>query len=181
MTSKIRMVTICCVGAVMVFGIGCANLSSLQTARTLDPGTSRFTIGGGYYTSPELNEAASDAGVAEDLKLPYGELAYRRGVIDNLDIGAKLTLIGTMAVDGKYKLLDTGSLALATGLSLGYFSLTVNDTTVSTIDVIVPVFASFHLGDFAAVYASPKYLLRKFGGDATGMSHMVGATARFEE
>ncbi|MGL1903646.1 MAG: hypothetical protein OCC49_16030 [Fibrobacterales bacterium] len=156
-------------------------MSSLQTAKTLDPGKGRLIAGGGYYTSPEINEIVDSLTTSEELAFPYLEIAYRRGIVENFDMGLKLTLIGTMFLDGKYQLIDSESYAIATGAGVGYVSIESGSgdfkTKTDIYDIQVPVYASYHLGDYVAVYATPKYNLRIFGGDGSGASSMVGSTA----
>ncbi len=163
--------------------VGCANMSTLQTAKTLAPSEGRVLVGGGYYASPDLDAEASDATGAEaSLKMPYAEVGYRHGIVDDVEAGLKVTMPGTVAVDGKYQLLEQGGLALATGLGVGYLSLSSGegaDEVKSTIlDVQVPLYASYDVGDYLAVYTSPKYLLRSVSGDGgSSLSHLAGATA----
>jgi len=166
----------------MLAGVfGCANMSALQTAKTMPAGDGRVLVGGGYYASPSVNEGVGDVtGEEADLKFPYLEVGYRRGIVENFELGAKATLPGTIAVDGKYQLVNTGRFALAGGLGAGYLSLSSGEgeekTTTRIIDVTVPVYASFDLGEYVALYTSPKYLLRMTSGDTSGTGHLAGAT-----
>ncbi len=166
---------------------GCLSTSTLQTAKVLDKGTARIHIGGGLYNSPTFDDAVDEVeeGVGEstdtipDLVLPYLEFAFRYGVIDKLEIGGKLTVPGALAVDGKYGLLDDGTLALATGLAVGHMSSTdgdeeANETTI--FDIVLPVYASYHPAEAFALYASPKYLMRI----AESTSSHVGITGGFK-
>lgn len=155
--------------------VGCANMSTLQTGRALKAGEGQVLLGGGYYGSPSVNEA-----VDADLAFPYLEVGYRRGIVENLELGVKATIPGTIGLDGKYQLLDAGDFALAAGLGAGYLSLSSgegeNEVSNTIIDVTVPVYASYHLGDYVALYTSPKYLMRLISGDSSGSSHLLGAT-----
>ena len=92
------------------------------------------------------------------------ELGYRRGIVDKVEVGAKVTLPGTAGVDAKYQFLQTGDLALAAGLGTGYLKISSGaegmETSTTLIDAIVPVYASYDLAKAFAVYTSPKYVLR---------------------
>jgi hypothetical protein len=114
------------------------------------------------------------------------ELGYRRGIVDKVELGAKVTVPGTAGIDGKYQFLDAGKFALAAGLGVGYLKLTSGsegmETSSQIIDATVPVYASYDLAKSFAVYTSPKYVLRytkstdEMGDTASGVNHLVGAT-----
>ena len=157
---------------------GCANMSSLQTAQTLPPGDHQFVMGGGYFTMPELSQELSETTEGEDvvLRAAYAEFMYRHGIAENFDAGIKLTLIGTLALDGKYRFVNAGGFAMATGVSVGYLRLEstegTNGDVTNIVDVTVPLHMSFDLGESAAIYLSPKYNLRS----ADGIIHLGGGT-----
>ncbi len=165
----------------------CVNMSTLQTAKALDPGKQRVLIGGGYYASPEVDADASETtGSDVSLALPYMEVGYRRGLVDKVEVGAKVTIPGTVGLDGKYQLVEAGKFAVAAGLGAAYLSIESGTddmkSTTKLIDTIVPVYVSYDVAKPLAVYASPKYVLRYATSvDAmdvkeSGMSHLVGAT-----
>jgi hypothetical protein len=165
----------------------CVNSSTLQTAKALDPGRGRVLVGGGFYTSPDINADASEAASSDvTLALPYMELGYRRGIIDKLELGAKVTVPGTAGIDGKYQFLDAGKFALATGIGVGYLKLTSGsegmESSSSIIDTTVPVYASYDVAKAFALYTAPKYVLRyasstdSDGMSSSGVDHLVGAT-----
>src|SRR5690349_20067613 len=95
----------------------CANMSSLRTCKALDPGKGRVAVGGGYYTSPDVSEAVSEATSTDaELRLRSAEMMYRRGLIERLEAGLKVIIPGTVALDGKYQLVGLGGLTAAVGL-----------------------------------------------------------------
>ena len=166
----------------------CVNMSTLQTAKALDPGRQRILVGGGYYASPSVYaDASSSSGSSVSLALPYMELGYRRGIVDNLELGAKVTIPGTVGMDGKYTLVSAGKFAIAAGLGGAYLKLESGEGNMKTstrlIDAIVPAYVSYDIAKPLAVYASPKYVARfaesvdDMGMTKSGMSHLVGATA----
>jgi hypothetical protein len=167
---------------------GCVNSSTLQTAKALDPGSQRILVGGGYYASPSLDADASEASGSDvSLKLPYMELGYRRGIVDKVELGAKVTLPGTAGVDAKYQFLNKGDLALAAGIGTGYLKISSGaegmQTSSTIVDAIVPVYASYDVSKFFAVYSSPKYVLRYAKSvdetdmsSSSGMNHLLGGT-----
>ena len=158
-----------------LMGVGCANMSTLQTAQTLPKGQNEFVVGAGYFTMPALNDIASDAASATGddtnvaFALPYAEVAFRRGLGENIDAGAKLTLIGTAAADVKYRFLNSDGFAMAAGLGVGGVQI----GGLLLMDVTVPFYMSIDLSDSFALYASPKYNLRIIGDQPI---HMGGAT-----
>ncbi len=151
---------------------GCANMSSLQTAKALKVDEARTLIGGGYYKSPVL------AGTSvEDAKFPYLEGGYRRGLMPQLEAGVKLTIPGTIAIDGKYQLVDMGQFAVAAGLGIGYLSYSSGDIKATVIDTLVPVYVSYDVLEWLAFYSSPKYLLRYTSSTTSGATNLIGASA----
>ncbi len=165
----------------------CVNSSTLQTAKALDPGHQRVLVGGGFYSSPDINADASDATDSEvTLAMPYMELGYRRGIVDKVEIGAKVTVPGTAGIDGKYQFLDAGKFALAAGVGVGYLKLTSGsegmETSSTIVDTTVPLYASYDVAKAFALYTAPKYVLRytsskdDMGASASGLNHLVGAT-----
>jgi hypothetical protein len=87
---------------------GCMSLTTLQSAKTLDPG--KVTVGLG-------------AGLATDGKSggPVAEAGMRAGVAKNFDFGAKWSYPLLLFFDGKYQVAD-GSLKVAADLGWSYFS-----------------------------------------------------------
>jgi hypothetical protein len=167
---------------------GCVNSSTLQTAKALDPGKQRILVGGGYYASPSVDADASEAtGEDTSLALPYMEVGYRRGIVDKVEVGAKVTIPGTTGLDAKYQFLQSGDLAVAAGVGLGYLKISSGsegmETSTTLVDTIVPVYASYDLAKAFAVYTSPKYVLRyaksvdDMNETSSGINHLVGATA----
>lgn len=165
----------------------CVNSSTLQTAKALDPGHQRVLVGGGFYSSPDINADASEASSSDvTLAMPYMELGYRRGIVDKVELGAKVTVPGTAGIDGKYQFLDAGKLALATGLGVGYLKLTSGsegmETSSTIVDATVPLYASYDVAKAFAVYTAPKYVMRfasskdEMGESSSGINHLVGAT-----
>jgi hypothetical protein len=158
----------------------CVNMSSLQTAKALPQGQGRGVVGVGHYESPSL-AFRDEIGTLNELSLRYFEVGYRHGIHDGLELGAKFTIIGSLALDVKYQLIDAGRIAVAAGLGAGYLNLSsekinangerVEDENVF-VDAFVPLYASFEI-EYFALYASPKYMARFVDGDA---SHMGGAT-----
>lgn len=161
-------------------------MSTLQTAKALDPGKQRILVGGGYYASPSVDADASEASGSDvSLALPYMEVGYRRGLMKNFELGAKATIPGTVGLDGKYQLVNAGKFAVAAGLGTSYLKIESgsDQDKVSTmlVDVIVPAYISYDVAAPFSIYASPKYVLRYASStdmmDTTsGTSHLVGAT-----
>lgn len=177
-----------CAAVLIALSAGCVNISTLQTARALEPGKQQILVGGGFYASPSVNASASAAtGNNESLALPYLELGYRRGIVDRLELGAKVTVPGTVGFDGKYQLASAGKFAVAAGLGGGYLKLSTgsgdSQTSTQLIDVMVPVYVSYDVASAFAVYASPKYVLRfasstdDMGMTSSATSHLAGGTA----
>ena len=99
-------------GAAMALtATGCPSLSTLQTPRTVPKGQVRFAF------APEVVGAHTTGDTAT---APQTEFAIRYGVSDDIDIGAKLYLLG--AEFGAKFMLLRGGLDLAVAPSASYFS-----------------------------------------------------------
>ncbi len=166
--------------ACSVLQVGCASFSTMQTAEVLEKGKSQTTIGGGSYSSKAFSSAVSSSVKESDVSLPYFEVSYRRGVTDKIDVGGKITLIGTAVIDGKYQLYDGETFDAAVGAGLGYLSIesgTDNNKSKSTIiDAIIPLYLSAKVSPSFTPYISPKYVLRSISGSTSGSTGIVGAT-----
>lgn len=179
--------------ALLVVSAGCMNASTLQTARVLPPGDQQALVGGGMTTLPGAPESLGKALAS----LPYGEIGYRYGLLDSVDVGAHVTLLGTGGLDAKWQFFDRGPLAMATGLNIGYMTIsassssssdattgtgTTTGTTTGTssdsstaseakttlIDVVLPLYVSYDVGSHLTAYGAPKYLLRAVMSDSGG-------------
>ncbi|MCB0378029.1 MAG: hypothetical protein KDD33_06015 [Bdellovibrionales bacterium] len=142
----------------------CASISTLQTARTLEKGDSEHSFGLSMYSSDDFLGG-------DDISLPVLEYTYRRGLMDKLDFGVKLAIIGSTVADIKYNLINGEKFALATGLGIGYLSFTSTVGTVeekSTIlDFIVPLYLSYDVGEITSLYGAAKYFYRSISTDSS--------------
>lgn len=85
--------------------VGCASLSSLQTADTAPPGQARFAAGIGARSNV-------------DVVTPQLTMQWRYGVRDNADLGFTIGSSGLL-LDGKYRLVDRPRFKLALRAGLG--------------------------------------------------------------
>lgn len=173
----------------MLGAVGCVNVSTLQTARVLPPGDQMIIVGGGTSTFALPPEQVTPANGGLDTRF-FGEILGRMGLIDGLDVGVRLSLLGTGSIDAKYQLLDKGPLAAAAGLSLGGMQITTSfdvkdpttgavtttETKSTMIDVMVPGYVSYDFMEPLTAYVSPKILVRNvssgtflFGGVTGGV------------
>lgn len=142
------------------FGVilsACASMSTMQTARTTEQGEFAYSVGvGQVQTEADLFDTTVT------IKMPMIEIAGRFGIIENLDAGFKMTLIGTFVGDVKYQFYGDNSslLAASGGFGLGRLTMTSGVFENKTTDLMFPVFASVHPTDWIGVYMSPKYIFR---------------------
>lgn len=158
-----------CALVFVVTQTGCVSMSSLQTAETLKKGQKQQTFGGGTYNSEEVVDNNT---VKKDV--PYLEYSYREGLSDNVDAGLKLTIIGSAAADVKYRLIDGDAFDFSVGAGVGYFNLKTGsgETEVenTSIDLMVPIYASYRFNESWAAYLTPRYVHRmtSYSGAASG-------------
>jgi hypothetical protein len=176
-------ISLLCMIALTALATGCVNMSTLQTARTIPVDEIEVVTGGGYYMSPNLSESSSSDqssdGDLDPLGLPYIEVAGRIGIAEYLDLGLKITLPGTIAFDVKYQLVDLDGLAMAAGFGLGYLHLGSgsddSSSSADIIDIMVPLYISYHFNESFTVYGSPKYVMRLNLGSDSDPAQLLGA------
>lgn len=156
---------------VLTCQVACVSMSSLQTAETLAKGRKQTTFGGGYYSSEETSNNSSLS-----TKVPYLEYSYREGLGKDFDAGLKLTIIGSAAIDGKYRLYDGQDFDMSIGGAVGYMSIKsgsgANEVENTMLDFMVPLYASYRFDPSWAVYLTPRYVMRmnSKSGAETGSS-----------
>ncbi len=161
--------------AVSLFMTGCASLSSYQEAKTIDKGTNRVFLGAGTYNEQykkQDNEIAEEvATIVEDINWILLEGGMRIGLLDNVDVGIKLTFPGGLSVDGKYMLLggEGELLAASVGAEFGYMSIEMTSTNSegaetsvksTTMDFSVPAYLSIYPTDWLGLTVIPDYTFR---------------------
>jgi len=155
---------------------GCVSMSTMQTGRTVGQGNSEVNVGGSgvkyafVLGIEELDTASVSA--------PMLEADFRYGVTDKLDIGGKVSLLGTSGLYGKYQFLGDRESVLAGSVGAGFSYLQlgaesgIDETSFSIFDFTVPVYFSVHPVKWIGIYATPRYTLRLVGG----ASHWFGGT-----
>jgi hypothetical protein len=126
---------------------GCVPMSTLQTARTLGQGEQRVLVGGSLAVHGPWNGV--DVWV-----IPYPEIDYRRGVLTNLDVGARFIPNSSFTFDAKYQFYDDNGLALAAGL--GIMPYRTFDSGHAHAELIIPGYISYDISDRRVLYFVPK-------------------------
>ena len=156
--------------------VGCASLSSYQEARVLDKGKAEVFFGASGYKDDlekvDFSFTGANSGkidTTDGLSNVMLEIGGRIGVWDNLDLGVKYSVPGSIALDAKYQLLgrDSGSMfQLSAGLKGGYASLDGKNSKgedvdgVPVIDLIVPVYATITPTNWMALTVAPQFCYR---------------------
>lgn len=165
-----------------LFLSSCVSMSSMQTARTLGQGNTEMAIGASTVKYEFVsNEDTLDA------KTITGEIDWRYGITDKLDVGVKASIIGTSGAYAKYQFLgdDESAFAGSGGVGLGFLTIESGSgefkTKSKTTDVSVPLYFSYHPNDWFSIYTSPRYTLRNIKNtdvDSSdgSTSHWYGAT-----
>ena len=147
-------------GLVLGLLAGCANVSTLQTARVLPEGKIRYYAGAGYLKnqSPEI---------------PTLEGGVRLGLGHQAEVSAKYVFPATGGVEGKYQLTDDDHLATAFGAGIFY----LGQGNLRSLDLVLPLYASYDFSGWFGIYIATKYLSR-FYQDSTSLSfaHFGGAS-----
>jgi hypothetical protein len=155
---------------------GCISMSSMQTGRSVGQGNTEINIGGSsvkyaFVVGSEEKDTAS-------VSAPMLEADFRYGVTDKIDIGGKVSLLGTSGLYGKYQFLGDRESVLAGSVGAGFSYLQLgagsglDEVSFSIFDFTVPVYFSVHPTTWVGIYATPRYTLRL----AEGSSHWYGGT-----
>jgi Outer membrane protein beta-barrel domain len=145
------------INGVLLFS--CTSMSTLQTARTLSKGQLRCTVG----LSTTNSKVVKDSDTIKSNTIVQ-EVGFRLGVRNRLDVGLKVSLIGSISIDGKYQFLGTSDSKLAgsIGIGFGYSQISGDklfgkgNPTMNMGSVVIPLYFSYHPGLFS-FYASPRY------------------------
>lgn len=137
------------------------SISSLETARVIQPNKWGMGTGTGIPTYSYKKED-------QEVKVfsMVSELSVRYGVVDQVDIGLNVKVIGVAGIDVKYQFLgDSESMfAGAAGFEAGYFFIPAVDyNDANTLETAIPLYFSCHPTEKFAFYVNPKFVYRKYG------------------
>lgn len=162
--------------------IGCTTLSTLEGARTLEPG--QLQVVGGLSLQRGGNPL-SYAGIP----IPQLEVAGRYGVAPDLDLGFRLYMLG-LGTDVRYRFIHEGDLHVAVTPGLYGFWLPGAGSGQGSIEVRTPLTAEYELTEVVSVAGGPRLVLRnqwnsiddpEIGrGSATRLDVFAGAGGRLE-
>lgn len=128
--------------------LGCSTLSTIDGARTLEPGQHQWKLAiADQYGSNGLSSAGA---------LPQLELAYRRGFAEDFDAGIRFYLLGTM-VDARYRVIHDGNWHVAVDPAFSVFFI---PTVGGSVDVRAPLIAEYELTRWLSVAGGPKVIVR---------------------
>lgn len=155
--SVLRVVSRAIAGVAVLAGTGCPAPNTYQTARTLAPGHVQLLASADSYGATTTD---GDGVVALP---PWPSIGARVGVLDGVDIGARLPSLASVAGDVKVRLLKgTVDLALDPGLQWFQWNLSVTDDD-STLEryrgnvfyMQLPVIIDYNLSRQVSLVASP--------------------------
>lgn len=154
---------------------GCPSLSTMQTPATVPKGEVRFGAG---LESVGFSEKDS-TGTTSTTTVPQFEFNARYGVTDNIDIGAKLYLVG-LEVGGKYQFAK-GDFEAAIAPAVSYISVTVSDNgnndTLRVAYLHLPLLLGYKLTDSFELAFGPKVLYAIATGTASSSTSQSSATS----
>ncbi|MCB9762321.1 MAG: hypothetical protein H6739_21155 [Alphaproteobacteria bacterium] len=140
----------------LALGTACSTLSTVTGAKTLEPGQLQIAGAG------SLQRGGNPLSIGT-LPLPQGEVVARFGLADNLDMGARLYLVGA-AVDVRYRFYhnDRLHLAVAPGLA-GTWAPLVGGTVAGqgSVELRAPVLGEFELSPIHSIMGGPALILRR--------------------
>jgi len=150
----------------------CVSTTAFQTARVTEAGDYGYS---GGILLPNYSYEGSGEDLKTDYEFPAVDLRARYGLINNLDVGGHISLIGSSGLDVKYQYYgDSESLlAAAAGFDISYLSIDTNgETAYQSIDYTIPLYFSIHPSEFLGIYLSPRYSYRNI---SIGNGSFIGA------
>jgi hypothetical protein len=164
------------------FFFGCANYASLQDADVVEKGKGSFGLGV-TYTTYSFDMSLSESDTHNDtlkVSVPALNLWYRKGITDKLEAHANMWLPLGLSIGVKYQLLGSlqkAGFGLALGLDGGYLQMSSDSSSVTLVDLYVPIYAGYKFNESLGLYLVPKYIPRlMFGEDEIGMRNVVAGT-----
>src|SRR5512140_1228870 len=156
---------------------GCPSLSTMQTPATVPKGELRFGVGleGVGYSEKE------SGGTTSTVTAPQLELNARYGVTDNIDVGAKLYLIGA-EVGGKYQFVK-GAFEAAVAPAASYISVSLDSgngggsSSFSVTYLHLPLLLGYKLTDWFELAFGPKALYAIASGSANDSTSQSSVTS----
>lgn len=88
---------------------GCLSSTSFGTARTVAPGEIAHQVGITAFVRPD------DGGDATLYPFPIPSYGLRAGITEDVDVGARASLVGQLSMDAKWTALETSLVELAIG------------------------------------------------------------------
>ncbi len=165
---------------ITILASGCANLSTYQTAKTLDPGEKTIGVA--------LSQAAINVGTDEntsgfDETVTYvvPEIFFRVGIKKNLDVGVKLYPFAGL-IDVKYQFVKKSIFNAAFDLGVSYTKLTDsfggNSNELKFIDFYPTLLLTYHITPSINATLAPKVIVRHVSEDSvkSEITTIPGAT-----
>ncbi len=154
---------------------GCASVSPLSGAKTLETGTNEIAIG------VEALLPADDSGDSDD-RVPVGLgplLSYRRGLTDSVDASIRLYFIGISA-DVRYALAKgrfSASVGAQAGTSTVGVSIADSRDEFSASSLEVPLYLEYSLSSSFSILAVPRVGVARFGNDGESTTNVLALLA----
>jgi len=133
---------------------GCSTMGTLQGARPVEPGKNLF------QASVSLQNNSNPLSTALDMPLPQLQLGYRRGLAPDVDLGARIYLLGLFA-DVRYRFLQRGPLHLALDPGLGLFALPIPGNAIGNVDFDLPLLAEIELNPHLSLVLCARSVARQ--------------------
>jgi hypothetical protein len=145
----------------LAFAVGCSTLARVNGAKTLEPGQTQIGVSG------SLQQGANPLSTGT-IPLPQGEVFVRRGLAPNLDMGARLYLVGA-GMDVRYRFYEGERLHLAINPGYGVVMVPFVGSVrgSGSLDVRVPLIAEWELGPRSSIAGGPTLVLRRQRNDFT--------------
>lgn len=154
-----------------LFLSSCASLTGFEEGKTLGEENAEFGISANYTSAPNLfdDELEADS-IIGAIGFPNIELNYKYGVMENLDVGIKLSTNFNSSAYAKYQVVGDKSSKLA--LSPGFEVGTILGAAYS---VGVPIYASYYPTPNFAINVNPRFMYQSITGDvASGATYLGG-------
>ncbi len=143
--------------------LGCASLSTLHTAKPVPTGETRLTGAGSWQSFAIRDENTADPNDYQAITFPSAEMQMRYGITDFMDVGFKLSMPLSFAVDLNLAVVNREHFAVSIDPSVSPFYFGSGDNAAWSVWAFAPVLVDVISAGPVTLTLSGKYAVWYIG------------------